>query len=131
MVVGGSGSSMAQMARLTPSRSAGSVDLLVAQELRPGAIGRLGEVGDGPLPGPVPAGRRLLVGLPEEREADVRVAEDDHAVAPLPTSSRARVATVRAAGASGSQPLPRASRGERPSSALRGRSHQRRRPMAL
>ncbi|GIV00372.1 MAG: hypothetical protein KatS3mg014_1987 [Actinomycetota bacterium] len=54
-------------------------DLLVTEELRPGAVEGVGEGVDGSLPGTVPPGWRLLRRLPQEGEAGVHVAVPDHA----------------------------------------------------
>jgi len=106
-------------------------DLLVAEELRPGAVGRLGEVRDRPLAPSVPARRGLPVGLREERVACVGVPEDDHDALSLPTSDAASSATAAASSSPGFQPDTSAARGDRPPSVTRGRSHHRRSPNSL
>src|SRR5204863_9169979 len=105
-------------------------DLLVTEELRPRSVGRIGKVLDGSFALRMPAAGRLRRGLPEERPAGIRVAEQDH-VAGEATSERASSRTSRASAESGSQALPSTCFGERPPSAVRSRTNHRRTPNSL
>src|SRR5439155_7049218 len=108
----------------------GVADVLVAEELRPGAVRRVGEVLDRPLPRAVPPSGGLPGTLPQEGMAPVGVAEPDHVAKPS-TSDRASCRTFRASSLSGSHLSRSTWAGDRPSSWGRGRSNHRRIPMSL
>ena len=78
------------------------------------------------------ARRRLTGTLPQERVARIRVAEaDDLHVAGDAARALARLYTCRGPGSSGPHPGTRTSTGARLSSAVRGRTNQRRTPAPL
>ena len=105
-------------------------DPLMAKELRPRSHRSVRKIVRRALAWSVPTSWPLGGRRPEERIARITVTEDDH-VAPPETRLSARSRTRRTAGALGFQLLPSTCRGLRSSSWARGRSNQRRMPMAL
>ncbi len=106
-------------------------DLLVPQELRPRRIGRASEVVDRTFAGVVPARRRLVRRLPQERVAGVGLTEPNHATMPGPVRTDANDRTLCTSGSSGSHRPVRIWTGARPCRVARGRSNQRRTPISL
>src|SRR5439155_13001172 len=106
-------------------------DLLVAQELGPGAVGGVGEILRGSLGGRVPARGRLGGVLPEKRPAAIGVSKPDHVAAAAPVSSSASLTTRCRRSSSSLSACASACVGVASSSALRGRPNQRRMPYAL
>lgn len=105
-------------------------DLLVTQELGPRSVGGVGQVVNRPLPLVMPAGGRLVGGLPKEREAPIDVAIGDQ-VDPKLSNDRDSPRTARGPGSSGSQSPVSTASGDRPSSAVRGRPNHRLTPKSL
>lgn len=109
----------------------GGLDLFEPQELRPGAIWRVGEVVGRPFSISMPPGSRLIRRLPQKGEPRIGVAEEDH-VAGAERSERARSRTLLGPGSVGRHSWRvRISAGDRFSSSVRLRSNQRRIPMSL
>jgi len=87
----------------------------MAKKLGPGSVWRICQVMRWPLPRPVPPSGRLIVVLPEKREARRGVTVKGH-VAREPVSAQARARTCCGPGSSGFHSPPRSCAGRRPPS---------------
>ncbi len=105
-------------------------DLLMTDELRPGAIGRVCQVMDRTLTDVVPAAGELPRVFPQEGETRIAMSEGDH-VAGEEARDRASASTSAGPGFSGAHDPRRRSAGARSSSASRFRRNHRRIPIWL